>query len=77
MPLQGWPVCGLTLREAQHDAADAILGLPSPPPAGWPEAGGCLGDHLFQSLLTNKKIEWSDYRRQVTDYELKRYLPIL
>ena len=37
----------------------------------------CLGDHLFESLLTNKKIEWSDYRRQVTDYELKRYLPIL
>ncbi len=37
----------------------------------------CLGDHLFDSLITNKKIEWSDYRRQVTDYELKRYLPIL
>ncbi len=37
----------------------------------------CLGDHLFHSLLSNKKIEWSDYRRQVTDYELKRYLPIL
>ena len=37
----------------------------------------CLGDHLFESLLTNKKIEWSDYRRQVTDYELKRYLPTL
>ena len=37
----------------------------------------CLGDHLFESLITNKKIEWSDYRRQVTDYELKRYLPTL
>ena len=37
----------------------------------------CLGDHLFDSLITNKKIEWSDYRRQVTDYELKRYLPML
>lgn len=37
----------------------------------------CLGDHLFDSLITNKKIEWSDYRRQVTDYELRRYLPIL
>jgi glutamine synthetase len=37
----------------------------------------CLGDHLFNSLLDNKKIEWSEYRRQVTDYELKRYLPIL
>jgi len=37
----------------------------------------CLGDHLHESLLTNKKIEWSNFRRQVTDYELKRYLPIL
>ncbi len=37
----------------------------------------CLGDHLYESLLTNKKIEWSNFRRQVTDYELKRYLPIL
>jgi len=37
----------------------------------------CLGDHLFESLLLNKKIEWSNFRRQVTDYELKRYLPIL
>jgi len=37
----------------------------------------CLGDHLFESLLLNKKMEWSNFRRQVTDYELKRYLPIL
>jgi glutamine synthetase len=37
----------------------------------------CLGDHLFESLLTNKKIEWSNYRRHVSDYELRRYLPIL
>ena len=34
----------------------------------------CLGDHVFESLLTNKKLEWSNFRRQVTDYELKRYL---
>ena len=37
----------------------------------------CLGDHLFESLIKNKLIEWSDYRRHVTDYEIKRYLPIL
>jgi glutamine synthetase len=37
----------------------------------------CLGDHLLDSLITNKKMEWSTYRRQVTDYELKRYLPTL
>jgi glutamine synthetase len=37
----------------------------------------CLGDHLYESLLLNKEIEWSNFRRQVTDYELKRYLSIL
>ena len=37
----------------------------------------CLGAHLFESLLVNKKIEWTNFRRHVTDYELKRYLPIL
>ena len=37
----------------------------------------CLGDHLYESLLVNKKIEWANFRRHVTDYEVKRYLPIL
>ncbi len=36
-----------------------------------------LGDHLFNAFIQNKKIEWDQYRTQVTDYELRRYLPIL
>ena len=36
-----------------------------------------LGDHVFDAFIKNKKIEWQQYRTQVTDYELKRYLPIL
>jgi len=36
-----------------------------------------LGDHVFEAFIANKKIEWDQYRSQVTDYELKRYLPIL
>ena len=36
-----------------------------------------LGDHLFDSFIKNKRIEWEQYRIQVTEYELKRYLPIL
>jgi len=36
-----------------------------------------LGDHVFNAFIANKKIEWDQYRAQVTDYELKRYLPIL
>ncbi len=36
-----------------------------------------LGDHVFDSFIKNKKIEWEQYRIQVTDYELKKYLPML
>jgi glutamine synthetase len=36
-----------------------------------------LGDHVFDSFIKNKKIEWEQYRIQVTEYELKKYLPIL
>lgn len=36
-----------------------------------------LGDHVFNAFIKNKKIEWDEYRTQVTEYELKRYLPIL
>lgn len=36
-----------------------------------------LGDHVFHAFIKNKKIEWDQYRTQVTDYELKRYLPTL
>jgi glutamine synthetase len=36
-----------------------------------------LGDHVFEAFIQNKKIEWDAYRTQVTEYELKKYLPIL
>ena len=36
-----------------------------------------LGDHVFNSFIGNKKIECAQWRLQVTDYEIKRYLPIL
>ena len=36
-----------------------------------------LGDHVFESFIENKQIEWDSYRKHVTDYELRRYLPIL
>ncbi len=36
-----------------------------------------LGEHVFNSFIQNKKIEWENYRSQVTDYEINRYLPIL
>ena len=36
-----------------------------------------LGDHVFHAFIQNKQIEWDQYRSQVTEYELQRYLPIL
>ena len=36
-----------------------------------------LGDHVYQSFLENKKIEYDRFRRALTDYELKTYLPLL
>jgi glutamine synthetase len=36
-----------------------------------------LGDHICHSLIQNKKIEWSKYCAEITDYELANHLPIL
>ena len=36
-----------------------------------------LGEHIFNSFIRNKKIEWDEYRARVTDYEISRYLPLL
>ena len=36
-----------------------------------------LGEHVFNSFIENKKKDWNEYRTQVTEYELKKYLPIM
>ena len=36
-----------------------------------------LGEDVFEYVLRNKRAEWADYRRQVSAYELNRYLPVL
>lgn len=36
-----------------------------------------LGDHLYHSLIENKRIEWAEYCAQITDYELTNHLPVL
>jgi len=36
-----------------------------------------LGDHIFERFLKIKKQEWDEFRIQVTEYEIKKYLPIL
>jgi len=36
-----------------------------------------LGQHVFDKLLENKRIEWDAYRTKVTNYEIDKYLPML
>ena len=71
---------------ALTDAERAALGI-EPLPSSLNEAiaamesselvAATLGEHVFDFFLRNKREEWHEYRRQVTEYELSRYLPIL
>ncbi|MFP5377775.1 MAG: glutamine synthetase family protein [Acidimicrobiia bacterium] len=36
-----------------------------------------LGEHVFEWFLRNKRSEWADYKAQVTQFEIDRYLPLL
>jgi glutamine synthetase len=36
-----------------------------------------LGDHIFENFLTVKHKEWNEYRTQITQWEIEKYLPIL
>jgi glutamine synthetase len=36
-----------------------------------------LGEELFHYFIRNKKLEWDEYKAQVTQFEINKYLPIL
>ncbi|MCU0652222.1 MAG: glutamine synthetase family protein [Candidatus Omnitrophica bacterium] len=36
-----------------------------------------FGEELFYYFIRNKKMEWDEYKAQVTQYEIDKYLPIL
>jgi glutamine synthetase len=36
-----------------------------------------VGDHIFEHFLHVKRKEWEEYRSEVTEWELRRLLPIL
>ncbi len=36
-----------------------------------------LGEHVFHSLIRNKLHEWQEYRAQVSNWEVERYLSVL
>jgi glutamine synthetase len=77
---------GLKGIEERYELADNPA-APEPLPANLNEAIAVmekselvretLGEHVFEYVLRNKRAEWQDYRRQVSAYELDRYLPVL
>jgi glutamine synthetase len=36
-----------------------------------------LGEHVFEWFIRNKRAEWTEYKSEVTQFELDRYLPTL
>jgi glutamine synthetase len=68
---------------AQERSERGILSLPNNLYAAIQEAEGsellaqALGQDVFQKFIANKKVEWDEYRAQVTDAEIKKYFPIL
>jgi glutamine synthetase len=36
-----------------------------------------LGDHVFEKLIENKRLEWEQFRVRVSKWELDEYLPRL
>jgi glutamine synthetase len=53
------------LNEAIHAAQDSKV------------LRDCLGEHVHEFLIRNKREEWDSYKAYVTPYELERYFPIL
>jgi glutamine synthetase len=41
-----------------------------------PVIKAALGAHLFERFINAKRLEWQDYRLEVTPWELDKYLPI-
>jgi glutamine synthetase len=36
-----------------------------------------LGEHVYNKLLENKRMEWDKFRIHVTKFEQEKYLPLL
>jgi len=37
----------------------------------------CIGDKVFEYFIRNKKMEWNEYKAQVSQYKIEKYLSIL
>jgi glutamine synthetase len=60
------------IRSLPEDLLDAIRITENSP-----LVRDCLGDKVFEYFIRNKKMEWDEYKTQITQYEIGKYLPIL
>ncbi len=68
MNSEDWTAAGIPqLPQSLSDALDAMEKSSL--------VADALGDHIFEWFLRNKRAEWDDYKAQVTQFELSRYLP--
>jgi glutamine synthetase len=59
----------VSLPETLGEAVDAL--------AGSELVRKALGPHIFDRYVELKRAEWDEYRVQLTDWELKKYLSVL
>src|SRR6187399_1401377 len=64
-------------RERGIVALPGTLGEAIEELAGSELARKALGDHVFTNYVELKRKEWDEYRVQLTDWELERYLSVL
>jgi glutamine synthetase len=61
-----------SIRPLPASLADAIAAM-----EGSELVAETLGEHVFEWFIRNKRAEWADYKTQVSQFELDRYLPQL
>jgi glutamine synthetase len=62
----------LGYAELPHNLADALRAMEDSE-----LVAETLGEHVFDFFLRNKREEWTEYRAEVSPFELRRYLPTL
>jgi glutamine synthetase len=60
------------IRPLPASLADAVAAM-----EGSELVAETLGEHVFEWFIRNKRAEWADYKTQVSQFELDRYLPQL
>jgi glutamine synthetase len=82
-PLAEETVANLYQSTAEERLADGITTLPGSLAEAVDEmeqselVAETLGEHVFEWFIRNKQAEWAEYKTQVTQFELDRYLPRL